>query len=606
MTNACPRCRRTNPREAAFCYFDGAALQPGSPQQAAALQLPREFAFPSGRRCRSFDTLVEGCYYEWEDARVLLRRGDFTRFLGLIGRVDLARAAQEALRLTDDDDLALHHFLANLPVGHVKGPRLDLQPRRLILGALRPGESRLAQLTLSNTGKGLLQGKVTVSDGQEWLRVAEGHDGTTAEIKAAKQQQINLRIDPAPGLTAPHSYTGTLTVITNGGVSEVPVSLDLRPHPFPLPPFQGATTPRELAERMRSIPKQAVPLLEKGEISRWFQRNGWNYPVSGVTAPGVAAVQQFFEGMGLSKPPPVQLTRSELSYTITSPKPVLGEVTLRTPARKWVFAQADSDVPWIRVRTPNVSGPQETTLAFEIDPTLVEPDHVHEGRLTVLANAGQRLALRIRADVRRPHEPFARRLLRPFFVGALIALVGRLLLAVPADLFARLLAPHESWPAAGTFAGWAWAPSHPQDLAHFLEVFVLSLAWLGAPLGVALAWKKGDPLDRAFAALAGAVFGLFGAATLGCLLLVGDALPRAVFSLLGGLAGFVSSPWLWTPVWLVLACACWAFLGGGVGLLLCGIGRAGARWLTRAASPFRWLCRLCGLGRAADFFVLEG
>src|SRR5256885_8016671 len=40
-------------------------------------------------------------------------------------------------------------------------------------------------------------------------------------------------------------------------------------------------------------------LLESGEIGRWFETNGWNYPVRGTPAKGVAGVQQFFEQMGL-------------------------------------------------------------------------------------------------------------------------------------------------------------------------------------------------------------------------------------------------------------------------------------------------------------------
>jgi hypothetical protein len=66
------------------------------------------------------------------------------------------------------------------------------------------------------------------------------------------------------------------------------------------------------------------------------------------------------------------------------------------------------------------------------------------------------------------------------------------------------------------------------------------------------------------------------------------------------------SPWVATPLWIGLACLCWAVLGGGFGFVLCGLGRWGARLLTAFASPLFWLCRLFGLERAADFFVLEG
>ena len=35
--------------------------------------LPHEFVFSSGCRCRTYDELVQGCHYEWEDARVMLQ-----------------------------------------------------------------------------------------------------------------------------------------------------------------------------------------------------------------------------------------------------------------------------------------------------------------------------------------------------------------------------------------------------------------------------------------------------------------------------------------------------------------------------------------------------
>src|SRR5207253_2373999 len=136
----------------------------------------------------------------------------------------------------------------------------------------------------------------------------------------------------------------------------VPVSLELAAYPFPRPPFEDAGSPREMAELMRKQPKPAVALLESGEVRRWFEANGWTYPVSGPTAPGVAAVQQFFEGMGLSKPPPLQLSEDEVHFTCVQPEVVRGKVALRAGSKKWVYAYSDSDASWLKVTTPIVSG----------------------------------------------------------------------------------------------------------------------------------------------------------------------------------------------------------------------------------------------------------
>src|SRR5208282_4003573 len=97
----------------------------------------------------------------------------------------------------------------------------------------------------------------------------------------------------------------------NGGIFELPVRVDVTAHPFLHPPFHGAIIARDLAVRLRTDPKAAVPLLTGGEIARWFETNGWAYPVAGPTVPTLAAVQQFFESMGLAKPPRVLLAETE-------------------------------------------------------------------------------------------------------------------------------------------------------------------------------------------------------------------------------------------------------------------------------------------------------
>jgi hypothetical protein len=310
--------------------------------------------------------------------------------------------------------------------------------------------------------------------------------------------------------------------------------------------------------------------------------------------------------MGLSKPPTVQLSEHEVRFLCSPPEVVRGQVTLRTAAKKWVYAQADSDVPWLRVTTPNVSGPQQTPIAFEVDSSLLDEDRVHDGTVKITANAGQSLSVRVRVDVRRPHEPPLRRLqrlLRPVLVGAVAALLLRLLLAVPADLFARVLATNVREPVPGTLARWLHPPAEED---HFLKLFVLATWWLGALAGVALVWKRGGRWTDLFCGLiAGAGAGLVAAATAGCLLILVDGLPRALLP--HGEAGrWASSPWLCTPLWILLAAACWGVVGGGLGLLLTVLGRRGARILGALTSPFARILRLFGLQQAARFFVLQG
>ena len=68
-------------------------------------------------------------------------------------------------------------------------------------------------------------------------------------------------------------------------------------------------TDRGLLERMEPTwadPNGSVNVESLRDVQRWYALNGWTYPVSGPQVKGVAGVQQFFEGMGVSKPPPVK------------------------------------------------------------------------------------------------------------------------------------------------------------------------------------------------------------------------------------------------------------------------------------------------------------
>src|SRR5262249_18149836 len=158
----------------------------------------------------------------------------------------------------------------------VPGPRLDLNPRRLNLGSLHVNETRLCRLAVLNQGKGLLHGTIAVAEGNGWLRLADRAEDGRGVIKTANEQQFTLRIDTR-GLSAPQKCPAKLTVITNGGIVEAPVRLDVAAPPFPHAPFRGVIPPGEMAEGMRAQPNPAVPLLESGAIAQWFAGNGWNY-----------------------------------------------------------------------------------------------------------------------------------------------------------------------------------------------------------------------------------------------------------------------------------------------------------------------------------------
>jgi hypothetical protein len=561
-------------------------------------QLAHPFAFISGRSCRTLDDLVQGCQLEWDEARDRLRRGDFTRYFQQVNRHDLARLAREAMSQADAD-VALYTFVHQLPSTLPDGPRLDFHPRRMTLGAIRAGEQRPVRLMITNGGKGTLQGKLAISDGTAWLKPIGGNSESEYPLQTPREQQVALLVD-THGLIAGQSYSAILTLISNGGIAEVPVRLDVAASPFAQAPYQGASSPRALAERIRKNPKPAVPQLESGEVARWFSANGWSYPVDGTPARGMAAVQQFFECLGLSKPPSLMLSEGEVRITCRPREPVEGKLLLRTASKKWVYANIDSDAPWLRVTTPAVSGPQQAAIRYEVDSDQLPGIGTHQANLRIVANAGQKLTARILVDVPRPKTNLLLRLVQPFVVGALAALFLRLVLALPGDVVARLLQDHGSMPAPGSGAFWARSPMAE---VGFLRVFVLATWWVGGIVGVSIVWRRGgNRADLVCGLIAGAAAGLAVSATAGSFLALLDGFPRTVLVAMCDESTMAGSA---TLLWLSLASMCWAVLGGGVGFLLCASGPAGTRVLAACAAPLSGVCRWLGHGGLADFFALQ-
>jgi hypothetical protein len=391
----CPRCQHVNPEYAVYCHFDGVVLQ--AHQDPAMLRLPNEFTFPSGRRCKTFDELAQGCQEEWATARDLLIRGVFAQFFRSCGRADLVRAADDA-KAQSNSDIGLTTFVTALPGTRTQTPKMDLHPRRILVGKVLVGESKAIPLTVTNQGQGILQGTVTVTDGQDWLSLSDTKPVHQIAINTVREQVIRLIVN-TKGVAAGQTYGAKLTVVTNGGVVEVPLRMDLASQPFTKAPFQGVRTQREMAERMRIQPKAAGPVLESGDVQRWFALNGWNYPVHGAQIKGVGGVQQFFEGMGVSKPPIVHLSKDELRVACRYKDITREQVTLQTTAKKWVYAQVTSDSPWLKTPNPQVSGPQHASVPLEIDTNLWNLGGIGEGKVTLEANGAQKLTLKVIVEV---------------------------------------------------------------------------------------------------------------------------------------------------------------------------------------------------------------
>src|SRR5262245_48397746 len=167
MSHTCRTCARVNPAEALYCYHDGTSLDghghPGGPMQAGAQPFRHAFVFPSGVACRTFDELALACQHDWRAAQEMLEQGYLERFLGGMGRADLALVAREAARFPDRD-MGLDQFLTKLPAQALQPPELAVEPLHINLGVLTLGKDRRFDLRLHNGGMRLLYGTLSCVD----------------------------------------------------------------------------------------------------------------------------------------------------------------------------------------------------------------------------------------------------------------------------------------------------------------------------------------------------------------------------------------------------------------------------------------------------------
>lgn len=393
MPPQCPTCHRINPAQARFCYHDGVPLGGGGfggPIRAGSQPFLSPFVFPSGRACKNFDDLVRGIEDEWQVARDMLRQGYFVGFLRNLGRADLAHAAGEAAR-APDADRALDEFLARLP-GERTPPMLHVSPRDVNLGQIESQRPRPFVLTIANQGAGLLTG--TARSEAPWLAlgdapgVAEKHFSCRGDFTLPVQVKLaNLR-------AGVKTQEGQITISAGNQSVSIVVRANRSVVPFGLGKLAGATTPRKLAELARDNPREAAPLFEAGQVARWYENNGWTYPVQGPPAAGLGAVQQYFEALGLAKPPRVRITHNRLDLTSAPGGCVEEFVQVETSEKRAVFARALSDVDWLEVVGVKYL-PNSARIHVRVPCAPLLPGQRLGGKLTVISNGNQRFDVEV-------------------------------------------------------------------------------------------------------------------------------------------------------------------------------------------------------------------
>ena len=199
-----------------------------------------------------------------------------------------------------------------------------------------------------------------------------------------------------------------IQIRSNGGEDAVVVRLRVSAQPFVEGILAGAISPRQLAEKAREAPKEAAALIESGAVARWYQANGWTYPVQGPTALGVAAVQQFFEALGLVKPPVVELSQDAIVLRGAPGQKVEHVLTALTQENRAVVAHAVSDQPWLTIGKTLFRG-KSAFLPLTIASVPGRSGEMRTASLTVTANGLQRFVVPVTLTVAesRPADPIA-------------------------------------------------------------------------------------------------------------------------------------------------------------------------------------------------------
>jgi hypothetical protein len=399
MAQTCSKCSRVNPADASYCYYDGSLLE-GHSQNGGGVRgtqtFSSHFVFPSGLICRNFDQLAQACQENWTQAVELLQEGYLERFLGGLGRADLAFAAREASRFPDRDR-GLDQLLAKLPSQVLQPPKVHIEPRDVNLGIMQVGDNRNFELHLANNGARLLYGSVTSED-CKWLTLGDAPGTSQKVFQFGTEMVIPVQVRGANLRAGNKPLEGRLLIESNGGNTSITVRCEVPVKPFTEGVLAGARSPRQIAEKAKAAPKDAASLFEKGVVADWYKANGWTYPVQGPSAAGLGAVQQFFEALGLTAPPKVDINEKFIAFHGNVGGQLRHSLEVKSQEKRPVFAHGTSDQPWIVVERAQLNG-RTAIIPVSIPRVPDRPGEVLQGKVTVTSNGNQRFVVPVTLNI---------------------------------------------------------------------------------------------------------------------------------------------------------------------------------------------------------------
>jgi hypothetical protein len=404
MPTQCPACSTVNPEDAFYCYYDGRALsteRAQGPLQVGSLPFPTAFYFPDGQTCANFNQLALACNNRWEEARTLLADGIWPTFFNGIGRLDLAAAARQAAN-ESDRDRGLSDLLQKLPadLDCLRPPKLALESTEENLGQLRPGADRKFALEIVNQGMLLLHG--TISANCDWLALGDRTGPQAKLFQTRNFYTIAVYVLGGKLRAGLMPLAAEIVIETNGGTLTVPVRAEVPILPFPKGKYAndvlaGACSPREIALKAKEHPQEAALLFEQAAVKVWYASNGWVYPIEGTQGSGKGAVQQFFEALGLTKPPRLEISPQTLAFGARVGERLTKLVTIRTDEAKPVYAQASSNQDWARIGPIKYRGNMVTVpLEIVVPP---RPGEIARAQVTIQGNGKQQFVVPVNVAI---------------------------------------------------------------------------------------------------------------------------------------------------------------------------------------------------------------
>jgi hypothetical protein len=432
MTVQCPICSRVNPSSATYCYYDGRALTEVSGaarQRPGTMPFATPFSFPDGQSCGNFDQLALACDRRWNDARTFLTNGIWCAFLSKIGRFDLAVAAEQAAKETDPD-LGLSYLLERLPTDALRRPALSLLSETEDLGKLQPGADHKFKLVISNKGGLVLTGRVT-SD-CDWLFFGDRQGSTSRKLFQTRDNYtLAVTVIGSKLRAGQKPLEGQIVIESNGESAAVAVKALVPVVPFPRGGqpgnvLAGAKSPREVALKAKAHPQEAATLFEQGAVKAWYTSNGWTYPVQGTQGKGKGGVQQFFEALGLSKPPLLEINTDKIECEGPAGEKLTKHIIVSTKEAKFVHAEAHSDQPWVKVQPSIAKGKIVTIPLVIVVPHF--PGQSYQTQVTVQGNGQQRFVVPVTLTVQPSAEEEERAVKAAERKTWVLAVAGALLL----------------------------------------------------------------------------------------------------------------------------------------------------------------------------------